>query len=84
MKLEEERVHLLERVSSIQAVKSEHEKIIEKMQRDQKEQKTVIVRHFPTKRVVLTTLQTGLESEKVLFFFSTHQNLSALSRATFL
>ena len=82
MRLEEERVHLLERVSSLQAVKPEHEKMIEKMRRDQEEQKTVIVRHVPTKRVVLTTLQTGLESEKVLFFFPTPQNLSALPRAT--
>ena len=72
MKLEEERVLLLERVSYLQAAKSEHEKMIGKMRGDQEEQKTVIVRHVPTKRVVLITLQTGLESEKVLLFFPTY------------
>lgn len=82
MSLEEERVHLLERVSSLQAAQSEHEKTVRKMQRDQEEQKTIIVRHVRTSRVVLTTLQRELESEKVLFFFPTHQILSALPRST--
>ncbi len=48
MRLEEERVHLLERVSCLQAAQSEHEKTVEKMRRDQGEQKTVIVCHVPT------------------------------------
>jgi len=48
MKLEEERVHLIERVSALQVAQSEHEKAIEKVRRDQEEQKNAIVRHIPT------------------------------------
>jgi hypothetical protein len=48
MKLEEERVHLIERVSALQFAQSEHEKAIEMVRRAQEEQTTVIVRHVPT------------------------------------
>ena len=67
MRLEEERLHLLERVSSFQATQSEHERTV---RRDQEEQKTIIVRHIRTSRVVLTALQKELESEKVLILLS--------------
>jgi len=69
MKLEEAKLHLIERVSDIQAAQSGHEKAIEKVRRDQEEQTTVIVRHVPTQRVFLTILQKALESEKVWIFF---------------
>lgn len=55
IKLEEERVHLIERVSALQAAQSERENAIERVQRDRKEQTTTIVRHVSTQRVTLTT-----------------------------
>lgn len=48
MKLEEERLHLIERVSSLQLAQSEHEKAIEKVRRDQEERTIVIVSYVPT------------------------------------
>ena len=56
MKLEEERIHLIGRVSALQVTQLDCEKTIEKMRRDQEEQIIIVVRHVPTQRVVLITL----------------------------
>jgi hypothetical protein len=54
VKLEEERIHLIEQVSALQAAQLEYEKAIEKVQRDREEQATIIVCEVPMERVVLT------------------------------
>ena len=48
MRLEAEREHLLKRISSLQAAQSEHVMMVQKMQRDKEEQKTIIVCHIGT------------------------------------
>lgn len=54
--LEEERTHLIEQVSALQAVQLGHEKAIEKAGRDKEEHTTIIVCDVPMQRMVLTIL----------------------------
>jgi len=56
VKLEEERMHLIEQVSALRAAQLEHEKAVERVRRDQEEQTTIIVCDVPTQRAVLTIL----------------------------
>jgi hypothetical protein len=52
MRLEEEKKHLIERISALQAAQLEYERTVEKERRDQEERTAIIVRHFTNLRIL--------------------------------